>query len=96
MGANFHHCVIDHSIFIKKINGSNVILAVYVNDMLLIGSDAFNITKTKEYLRSYFATKDMGKPRYFLGIEFAYANGRMTLSQRKCPRSSTRNRPFRV
>ena len=28
-------------------------------------------------------TKDMGKPHYFLGIKFTYANGKMTLSQRK-------------
>ena len=31
----------------------------------------------------HFVTRDMGRPRYFLGIEFAYAKGKMTLSQRK-------------
>jgi len=42
---------------------------VYVNDILLTGSDSAGLVETKEYLRCYFVTKDMGKPKYFLGIE---------------------------
>ena len=31
----------------------------------------------------HFVTKDIGKSKYFLGIEFAYTRGRMALPQRK-------------
>ena len=56
---------------------------MYVDDILLIESDITRINEIKEYLKRHFVTKDMGKSRYFLGIEFAYANDKMTLSLRK-------------
>lgn len=56
---------------------------MYVDDILLTDSNTTWISQTKEYLRKHFITKDMGKPRYFLRIEFAYGQGRMALSQRK-------------
>ena len=31
----------------------------------------------------HFVTKDVGKPKYFLDIEFAYTKDMMALSQRK-------------
>ena len=58
-------------------------LAVYVDDILLTGSDVAGIRETKEYLKTHFVTKDMGKLQYFLNIEFVYARERMALSQRK-------------
>ena len=49
-----------------------MILVIYVDDILLTGSDAVNIVKAKEYLKTLFVTKDMGKPRHFLGIEITH------------------------
>ena len=60
-----------------------MILAVYVNDILLIGSDDVALAETKEYLKQYFVTKDMEKLRYFLGIEVAYQKHGLLLYQRK-------------
>ena len=53
------------------------------DDILVTGSDAKDIEEIKEHLRTHFVIKDIGKPRYFLGIKFAYGNGKMALSQRK-------------
>jgi len=47
---------------------------VYVDDILLTGSDPGGLLETKEYLMRYFVTKDMGRPKYFLGIEIAHQN----------------------
>ena len=41
------------------------------------------IAETKEYLSTYFVTKDIGKFKYFLRIEFTYSKDKVTLSQRK-------------
>ena len=41
------------------------------------------LTEIKKYLKRHFVTKDMGKPRYFLGIEVAYQKHGLLLSQRK-------------
>jgi len=41
------------------------------------------LVEIKEYLKRYFMMKDIGKPRYFLGIEVAYQKHDLLLSQRK-------------
>ncbi|KAL0368103.1 UNVERIFIED_CONTAM: putative mitochondrial protein [Sesamum calycinum] len=60
-----------------------VVLAVYVDDILIIGSDIVGIEETKTYLKKHFVTKDLGRPRYFLGIEIAHSKHGVSLSQRK-------------
>ena len=60
-----------------------VVLAIYVDDMLLTGNNEAAISATKAYLQTHFAIRDLKTPRYFLGIEFAYQSGKLTLSQRK-------------
>ena len=80
MYFGFKRCVVDHSMFIRKNTNGCVLLAVYVDDIILTGSDAIYIRETKKYLQQHFTTEDMRRPKYFLGIEFAYAKGKMVLS----------------
>jgi len=44
---------------------------IYVDDILIIGNDEIAIKGLKEYLHSTFHIKDLGSPKYFLGIEIA-------------------------
>jgi len=81
-GIGFARCHSDHSMFVRRIKYGSVILAVYVDDILLTGSDFVALTEIKEYLKSHFVTKDMGKPRYFLGIGVAYQKHGLLLSRR--------------
>jgi len=60
-----------------------VVLAVYVDDILLTGSDSVEIVENKMYLKRHFVTKDMGRPKYFLGIKVAHQKYNVLLSQRK-------------
>ena len=48
-----------------------IYLIVYVDDIVIIGSDHDDIQKLKQHLFSHFQTKDLGKLKYFLGIEVA-------------------------
>ena len=52
-------------------------ILVYVDYILLTGSDGDGIEKAKEYLKAQFVTKDMGRPRYFFGIEIAHSKHRI-------------------
>ena len=83
MDNGFRQCAVDHFVFTKSSAAGHVFLAVYADNILLTGSDTSGIAETKEYLSKHFITKDMGKPRYFLGIEFAYGKERIVLTQRK-------------
>jgi len=68
----FRWCHSDHSVFVRRTRSGIVVLAVYVDDILLTGSDLAGIVETKMYLKRYFVTKDMGLPKYFLRIEVAH------------------------
>jgi len=50
---------------------------------LLIESDYVALAEIKEYLKLHFVTNDMGKPRYFLGIEVDYQKHGLLLSKKK-------------
>lgn len=67
-----HH---DHSLFLKKTGNDLVLILVYVDDMLVTGSDLQLIKETKASLQQVFNIKDLGGLRYFLGIEFARRQG---------------------
>ena len=60
-----------------------IYLIVYVDDIVFTGSDQDGIQKLKQYLFSNFQTKDVGKLKYFLGIEVAQPNSGVVISQRK-------------
>jgi len=77
----FHRCHLDHSIFVRHTKSSLVIRVVYIDDILLTKSDSAGLVETKEYLRRHFVTKNMGKPKYFPGIEMAQKHGILLLKE---------------
>lgn len=73
----------DYSLFYKKTGSSVVFLAVYVDDIMVVGNDVIEINSIKAFLDSTFKIKDLGKLHYFLGNEFNHFSNGVTLSQRK-------------
>ena len=69
--------------FVRRTKSGSVILAVYVDDILLTGSDSVALVETKKYLKRHFVMKDIGRTRYFLEIEVTYQKHGLLLSQRK-------------
>ena len=74
----------DHSVFYHHLSiGKCIYLIVYVDDILITGSDQDGIQKLKQHIFSHFQTKHLGKLKYFLGIEVAQWNSGVVISQRK-------------
>ncbi|XP_068644659.1 uncharacterized mitochondrial protein AtMg00810-like [Aristolochia californica] len=60
-----------------------VLLMVYVNDIVLTSSDANNIKELKEKICKEFKKKDLRLLKYFLGIDVFQSKHGIVLSQRK-------------
>ncbi|KAM7465888.1 hypothetical protein LguiB_013450 [Lonicera macranthoides] len=73
----------DHSVFYKQSEAGIILLVVYVDDIVITGSDATGISSLKSFLHAQFHTKDLGMLKYFLGVEVTRSKKGIFLSQRK-------------
>ena len=73
----------DHSVFYRNSSSGIILLVVYVDDIVITGSDYKGISSLKSFLQSQFHTKDLRMLRYFLGIEVIRSKHGIFLSQRK-------------
>ena len=73
----------DHSVYYKNSQSGIILLVVYVDDIVITGSDSKGILSLKSFLHSHFHTKDLGMLKYFLGIEVMRSKQRILLSQLK-------------
>jgi Reverse transcriptase (RNA-dependent DNA polymerase) len=80
---NFVKSTADSSMFIKHKHDCTTIILVYVDNIIITGNNNEEINLVKQYLKNEFDIKDLGKLSYFLGIEIAYSNKGLFLSQRK-------------
>ena len=59
----------DHFVFYRNSSSAIILLVVYVDDIVITGSDSKCISSLNSFLQSQFHTKDLGMLRYFLGTE---------------------------
>eukprot|EP00256_Glycine_max_P069532 XP_025984127.1 uncharacterized protein LOC113001480 [Glycine max] len=74
---------VDHSLFIKNVDGKFTALIIYVDDIVLTGNSVKEITNIKQTLHSNFRIKDLGLLRYFLGLEVSHSDEGISVHQRK-------------
>lgn len=73
----------DYSLFTYTKELKEVRVLIYVDDLVLASNDLDLLTKFKGYLGKCFRMKDLGKLKYFLGIEVARSEEGIFVSQRK-------------
>ncbi|GJX29350.1 zinc finger, CCHC-type containing protein [Tanacetum coccineum] len=62
-------------------SGKEVIICLYVDDMLIFGTDQTQVDKTKEFLSLNFSVKDMGEAYVILGIRIKRENKGLVITQ---------------
>ncbi|XP_015159893.1 uncharacterized mitochondrial protein AtMg00810-like [Solanum tuberosum] len=83
LSAGFIQSQQDHSLFVLKRNSRQVIIIVYVDDLLITGDDKDLIQEAKCVLHAAFKIKDLGPLKYFSGIEICRSKKGILLCQRK-------------
>lgn len=73
----------DHSLFTKKSASSFTCILVYVDDLILAGTNLDEISKIKAFLDLNFKIKDLGYLKFFLGLEIARSKSGIHMCQRK-------------
>lgn len=82
-GYGFHQSYSDYSLFTLHDKGIQLVVLVYVDDLIICGNDHGSIQSFKDYLSRCFHMKDLGKLKYFLGVEVARSPVGIFLCQRK-------------
>ena len=83
LGHGFSRSDYDSCVYMKKVSdGSLVYLLLYVDDMLVVAKDMFEVKKVKEMLKGEFEMKDLGPAKTILGMEIIRDRKRR-LSQEK-------------
>lgn len=59
----------DSSLFIKNNSGAYIVILLYVDDMIITGSDEEQIAQLRKELAIRFEMKNLGEAKYFLGLE---------------------------
>jgi len=82
--AGFNKCPYEHTLFIKSREGGKIlIVCIYVDDLIFTGNDEAMFVAFKNSMMADFDMTDLGKMKYFLGIEVAQTATRFFIGQKK-------------
>ena len=72
----------NHSVFYRNSKVGIILLFVYVDDIVIPGSDTIGVSSLMSLLHDQFHAKDLGMLKHFLGIEVMRSRCGIVLSQR--------------
>ncbi|CAN1339491.1 Retrovirus-related Pol polyprotein from transposon RE1, partial [Linum perenne] len=82
-GFGFTGSKTDHSLFYYNTDGNTIFVLVYVDDIIVTGSNPSLAASLVKHLQDRFSIKELGDLHYFLGIEVHRTQDGMTLCQPK-------------
>ena len=71
----------DSCVYFKMFGSDCVVICLYVDDMLILGSNLNVVNSTKEFLSSKFEMKDLGEVDVILGVRVVKNSNGISLSQ---------------
>eukprot|EP00253_Pinus_taeda_P029513 PITA_29513 len=83
LDIGFSRCHSNNIVYTKKVCKSLIILILYVDDLILTGSDPNLINHVKSSVKKKFEMTDLGHLHYFLGFQVLQSKEGISLSQSK-------------
>jgi hypothetical protein len=81
LSLGFQRTPLKHVIYVQRNGNVQLVVGVYVNDIIINGSDRDNIWSFKEEMTTAFKMSDLGLLHYYLGIEVKQSASSISLSQ---------------
>jgi len=79
----FSRCHSDNTVYTRKVGKYLIILVVYVNNLILTGSDPNLINHVKSSLKTVFEMTNLEHLHYFLGLQVLQSKEGISLSHSK-------------
>jgi hypothetical protein len=84
INLGFKKCVVEYGVYVLSSEElGSVIVCLYVDDLLITGSNSREIERFKLTMNKEFEMTDLGSLTYFLGIEFVKTEDGMVMHQHK-------------
>ena len=81
---SFTKCTVEHGVYVRESEHEGLlIVCLYVDDLLVTGSNLKEIEVFKKVMEAEFEMTDLGKLSYFLGMEFTYTPAGLIMHQKK-------------
>lgn len=77
----FIKCPLEHAVYTKREGEESLIVGVYVDDLIITGTNVSNIVKFKAEMSREFDMSDLGRLSYYLGIEVEQGKDYIELKQ---------------
>ncbi|KAL8157797.1 hypothetical protein AgCh_002489 [Apium graveolens] len=77
----FQKCPYEQAVYTKREGNGFLVIGVYVDDLLIMGSSIENINKFKTQMKNEFDMSVLGKLSYYLGTEVEQRRGGIELKQ---------------
>ncbi|XP_071729312.1 uncharacterized mitochondrial protein AtMg00810-like [Rutidosis leptorrhynchoides] len=77
----YDQCPFEHALYVKKNKKKVLFIAVYVDDIIFTGNDEKIIQEFKEAMTKEFEMTDLGRMKYFLGLEITQKSSGIFISQ---------------
>jgi hypothetical protein len=79
----FVKCPNEHTLFVKQGTDKILIVSLYVDDLIYTGNNVDLFEEFKASMKKKFAMTDLGKMRYFLGVEVSQGKHGVFIHQQK-------------
>jgi hypothetical protein len=74
---------LDSNMYAKRIGNYIILLVIYVDDIIITGSDKRDIEQIESNMSKTFDIVDLGLLHYYLGVEVRQIGSRIIVSQTK-------------
>jgi hypothetical protein len=84
-GLGFTKCATEHAVYGRGTSSSRLLVGVYVDDLIITGSDRQEIARFKQEMQELFAMSDLGLLSFYLGIEVRQSGDGISINQSAYP-----------